>query len=59
MSYRVLEDLDKQRLTDPAEIERAVLILKSQGYDETTALVELLKMFYLDLDQYAEIVRAA
>lgn len=59
MPYRVLDDFDKQRLTDPAEIESAIRILKAQGFDETGALVELLKMFYLDLDEYAEAVRAA
>ena len=59
MAYRVLDDSAKRRLTDPAEIGRAVAILKEQGFDETGALVELLKMFYLDLDEYAEVVRAA
>jgi hypothetical protein len=59
LPYRVLDDTAKRRLTDPVEIERAVRILKDEGYDETGALVELLKMFYLDLDEYAEVVRAA
>lgn len=59
LAYRVLEDHAKRRLTDPADIERAVRLLKQQGYDETDILVEILKMFYVDLDEYAEVVRAA
>lgn len=59
MSYRILEDHAKQRLTSTDDIERVVRILKDQGFDETDLLVEMLKMFYLDLDEYAEVVRAA
>lgn len=59
MAYRVVEDHAKRRLTDPRDIERAVRLLKAQGFDETSVLVEMLKIFYLDLDEFAEVVRAA
>ena len=35
------------------------VIMLTARDDETDLLVEMLKMFYLDLDEYAEVVRAA
>ena len=59
MVYRVLDDHAKRRLTDPETIAHALRLMREQGVDDTDLLVELLKMFYVDLDEYAAVVRAA
>ncbi len=59
MTFRVLDDHAKRRLTSPDAIAHALRLMREQGIDETDLLVELLKMFYVDLDEYSAVVRAA
>lgn len=56
---RFVEDYQKRRLTERVDILTAVNILKSQGYDDDELISEIIRVFYVDLDAYNEIVRAA
>ncbi|MBN9235937.1 MULTISPECIES: hypothetical protein [Phyllobacteriaceae] len=53
------EDYQKRRLVNRADILTAINILKSQGYDEDEIITEITRVFYVDLDEYNELVRAA
>lgn len=54
-----LEDYQKQRLTERFDIMTAVNILKSQGYDDDELIAEIIRVFYVDLDTFNEVVSAA
>lgn len=56
---RFVEDYQKRRLTERVDILTAVNILKSQGYDDDELISEIIRVFYVDLDAYNEIVMAA
>ena len=56
---RYVEDYQKRRLTERADILTAVNILKSKGYDNEDLIAEIIRVFYVDLDAYNEIVVAA
>jgi hypothetical protein len=56
---RYVEDYQKRRLTERVDIITAINILKSQGYDHDELIAEITKVFYVDLDAYNEVVRAA
>ena len=56
---RFLEDYQKRRLTERLDIETAVNILKSKGYDDEDLIREIIRVFYVDLDTYNEIVNRA
>jgi hypothetical protein len=56
---RFVEDYQKRRLTERVDILTAVNILKSQGYDDDELIAEIIRVFYVDLDAYNEIVMAA
>jgi hypothetical protein len=56
---RYLEDYQKRRLTDRFDIMTAVNILKSQGYDDDDLIAEIIRVFYVDLDTFNEVVGAA
>ena len=59
---RTLEDHEKRRLTDSFDMLTAINILKSQGYDDDELIGEIMRVFYVDLDTYREVleqVRAA
>jgi hypothetical protein len=56
---RFFEDYQKQRLTERFDILTAVNILKSQGYDDDELIKEIIRVFYVDLDTYNEIVSQA
>ena len=56
---RFVEDYQKRRLTERVDIITAINILRSQGYDLDELIGEITKVFYVDLDAYNEIVRAA
>jgi hypothetical protein len=56
---RYVEDYQKRRLTERADILTAVNILKSKGYDNDDLIAEIIRVFYVDLDAYNEIVVAA
>ena len=53
------EDYQKRRLVNRADILTAINILKSQGYDEDEIITEITRVFYVDLNEYNELVRAA
>ena len=54
-----MDDHQKRRLTEKMEILRAVQMFQEQGMDEAEMLSELLNLFYVDLDEYHDITRAA
>ncbi|MFE0014526.1 hypothetical protein ACFWXH_06765 [Mesorhizobium sp. NPDC059054] len=53
------EDYQKRRLVERVDILTAINILKSQGYDEDEIITEITRVFYVDLDEYNDLVRAA
>lgn len=56
---RYIEDYQKRRLTERVDILTAINILKSKGYDDDDLIAEIIRVFYVDLDAYNEIVEAA
>jgi len=56
---RFVEDYQKRRLTDRFDIMTAINILKSQGYDDDELIKEIIRVFYVDLDAYNDVVQAA
>ncbi|MBA3446197.1 MAG: hypothetical protein H0T56_01055 [Pseudaminobacter sp.] len=55
--YYAAEDCSKRRLTERVDILTAINILKSRGYDDEQLVCEITKIFYVDLDEYNQIVR--
>ncbi|MBX3581177.1 MAG: hypothetical protein KF810_04715 [Rhizobiaceae bacterium] len=53
------EDITKQRLTDRLDIVMAINILRGQGYDHEDLIQEITRIFYIDLDEYNDIVSKA
>jgi len=58
MNHHV-EDTAKQRLTDRPDIMAAINILRSEGYDHEELIREITRIFYIDLDEYNDIVSKA
>jgi hypothetical protein len=56
---RYFEDYQKQRLTERFDILAAISILKSQGYEDDELIKEIIRVFYVDLDTYNEVVGQA
>lgn len=56
---RFLEDHQKRRLTDRFHILTAINILKSQGYEDDELIREIIRVFYVDLDTYEEVLKQA
>ncbi len=56
---RFFEDYQKQRLTERLDILTAINILKSQGYEDDDLIREIIRVFYVDLDAYNEVVAEA
>lgn len=56
---RFVEDYQKRRLTERFDILTAINILRSQGYEDDELIGEIIRVFYVDLDTYNEIVRTA
>lgn len=56
---RFVEDYQKRRLIDRFDIMTAINILKSQGYDDDELIKEIIRVFYVDLDAYNDVVQAA
>jgi len=54
--HRVVEDHAKKRLTDPVDIARAILAMSAKGVPADRLLPELMKIFYIDLDQYNQVI---
>ena len=53
------DDSGKRRLTERVDIMTAVNILRSRGYNPEDLLHELTRVFYLDLDEFNDVLRAA
>lgn len=56
---RYVEDYQKRRLTERADIITAINILRSQGHEFDELIREITKVFYVDLDEFNEIIRQA
>lgn len=56
---RYVEDYQKLRLIERIDIITAINILKSKGYNDEELITEIIRVFYVDLDAYNEIVMAA
>lgn len=54
-----VDDATKRRLTERDDIVTAVNILRSRGVDLDELIVEIAKIFYVDLDEFNEVLRAA
>ena len=54
-----VEDNAKRRLTDRLDIIMAINILRGQGYDHEDLIREITRIFYIDLDEYNDIVDKA
>lgn len=59
MNDGVMDDHHKQRLTRRQDIERAVALLEADGFADMDLLVEMLKSFYVDLDEFQAVMRQA
>ncbi|HHZ09387.1 MAG TPA: hypothetical protein GX405_11485 [Rhizobiales bacterium] len=46
------DDCAKRRLTEPLEILTAVSILRSRGVKRDDMILEMSKIFYVDLDEF-------
>jgi hypothetical protein len=54
-----IEDCAKMRLTERVDVLTAINILKERGYDVEEILTEMVRLFYVDLDEFNELVNAA
>lgn len=54
-----VEDYQKRRLTERVDILTAINILKSRGFGDEELITEIIRVFYVDLDTYNELVEAA
>ncbi|HWK67095.1 MAG TPA: hypothetical protein VNS34_19390 [Rhizobiaceae bacterium] len=52
-----IDDCAKRRLTEHVDIMTAVNILESRGVSREDLIVEMTKIFYVDLDEFNRIVR--
>ena len=57
--HRVVEDHGKKRLIEAVDIASAILLLSAKGVPAERLLSEMLKMFYVDLDQYNAVIHGA
>lgn len=53
------DDVAKQRLIERIDILTAINILRLRGYTEDELLSEIVRLFYVDLDEYNSVVKAA
>lgn len=53
-----VEDTSKRRLTDRVDILTAVNILRTRGYRTEEIIVEITKVFYVDLDEFNEVLKS-
>lgn len=54
-----VEDDAKRRLIDRMDIIMAINLLRKYGYDDEDLIREITRIFYIDLDEYNEIVSLA
>lgn len=55
----IFEDCSKMRLTERIDVLTAIETLRERGYDTEQILTEMVRLFYVDLDQFNELTRAA
>jgi hypothetical protein len=53
----VMHDCEKRRLIEREDILTAVSILKSQGCRTEDLIHEMTKVFYVDLDEFNQLVK--
>ena len=58
MDYYV-EDNAKRRLTDRLDLIMAINILRREGYEHEELIREITRIFYIDLDEYNDIMSEA
>ncbi len=51
------DDSAKRRLTEPLEILTAVSILQARGVKRDEMILEMSKIFYVDLDEFDRVFR--
>jgi hypothetical protein len=56
--FSVIEDNEKRRLTEAADILNAIRILRKRGVSGEEMPVELTRIFYVDLDAFNEVAGA-
>ncbi|MGI6853400.1 hypothetical protein [Mesorhizobium sp. 1B3] len=52
-----IDDCAKRRLTERVDIMTAVNILESRGVPREDLVVEMTKIFYVDLDEFNRVMR--
>lgn len=55
--YVAIDDCEKRRLTERVDILTAVTIMESRGVDREDLLVEMTKIFYVDLDEFNRVLK--
>lgn len=55
--YVAIDDCEKRRLTERVDILTAVNIMESRGVDREDLLVEMTKIFYVDLDEFNRVLK--
>jgi hypothetical protein len=51
-----LDENSKKRLTNRPDIATAIEILRREGYEHENLIREMTRIFYIDLDEYNDIV---
>jgi hypothetical protein len=59
MIHEPINDNNKQRLTSREDILVAINILRLRGVDPETLTREIIRLFYVDLDTYNEVLSEA
>ncbi|MCB1465596.1 MAG: hypothetical protein M9944_10040 [Rhizobiaceae bacterium] len=54
-----IDDRGKRRLTERVDLQLAITMLAERGYDVERMLAEMVKRFYVDLDEFNELINAA
>ena len=54
-----IEDWAKRRLTERVDLQVAISILRGRGYNLEEMLAEMVRLFYVDLDEFNELIKAA
>ena len=54
-----IDDFSKHRLIERIDILTAINILRLRGYSEDDLLGEIVRLFYVDLDEYNNVMQAA
>ena len=57
--YVPLDDHAKRRLVERDDIVTAVGILQAEGFGTDELLREMTKLFYIDLDEYNDVISTA